>query len=209
MRIFTSCKTFSPKLKIKINLIGLILLLMSCGTTERLSSRVKQEYLSKHSINSNSSSFKYRTKSLKQMLDIFQMQNEIKDTLIIIESYPDIQIPKSVTATIKSKTDSIYFISDYENNKLIRTYAPQKDGDLIHDIFYDMVMDYIKKGEISNLKTLHEKNREYNHSSTSYLTILKPKDKDFEIIKTLIFEEFAVDFKDSKDPKIRELINEK
>jgi len=142
------------------------------------------------------------------MLKIFQVSNKLNDTVIIIESYPDIQIPKSVTATIKSKTDSIYYISDYENNRQVRTYNPKKDGDLIHDIFYDMVMDYIKKGQISKLKTLHEQNREYNHSSTSYLTILKPKDKDFEIIETLIFEEFAVDFKDSKDPKIRELMNE-
>ena len=83
------------------------------------------------------------------MLKIFQTQYEINDTLIIIESYPDHQIPKSVTATIKSKTDSLYFISNYENNKLIRTYNPRKEGDLIHDIFYDMVVDYIEKIDFS------------------------------------------------------------
>jgi len=143
------------------------------------------------------------------MLKIFQVSNKLNDTVIIIESYPDIQIPKSVTATIKSKTDSIYFFSDYENNKLIMTYNPKKDGDLIHDIFYDMVVDYIKSGRTSQLKTLHEENREYNHSSTSYLTILKTNGKEFKILETLIFEEFAVDFKDSKDPKLREIMNEK
>ena len=65
------------------------------------------------------------------MLKIFQVSNKLNDTVIIIESYPDIQIPKSVTATIKSKTDSIYFFSDYENNKLIMTYNPKKDGDFV------------------------------------------------------------------------------
>lgn len=180
-------------------------LLCACNPNKHLINEINVGYKNKYNISKDVRSLRLNQLFLKKY---FNPKEE--GDYILVQKVDDIQVSGSSSCLIAVKTpkDSVvYYSLNQELNAFDRTEI-QKHS--FNKIQFDFIIDKIEKKKYKELTELHNiETRELSHSGSIYVIEFDvDKKREFKLKNIVLFEEFAVSWKDSKDPEIRNLMNE-